>query len=233
LFTSHYVKVPHSGLSSVTNGLSANVLYVICEYDSSPMKVNCGYAPATVKAIYDGRSKALTSLPYITQSNRIGIALSGSVADTWASSVKVGDTIEFRCDIAMDGDASKPILSLGSSMFMPLNAGEDGTSSIPSGYSMHTVYDPVTFPVVSQDGRKVWLVEIDGRQGWYSMGVRVYEVYRIGRKLGGWSLTRFDGGGSACMWVWNPSTSKGGLVNKPSDSKGERSCMSYILIRSK
>ena len=44
---------------------------------------------------------------------------------------------------------------------------------------------------------------------------------------------RFDGGGSSCMWIYNASAGKGALVNRPCDSKGERSCMNYILVRKK
>ena len=49
--------------------------------------------------------------------------------------------------------------------------------------------------------------------------------------LGAYNVTRFDGGGSSAMWIY--SGGEGGLVNNPSDSKGERSCMNYIYIRTK
>ena len=209
------------------------MLYVVCEYDDEPMKVNRGYYSATVLSIYDGRKQSLSSLPYITSAKQVGIAISGSVADTWASSVKVGDIIEFKCDISIEGDASKPITALGSSMYEIMKDGNDRTSSIGSTSALHTRFDPMTWPVVSADGKKLWLVLVDGRQGWYSMGLKAYEIYRISKKLGGSSATRFDGGGSTTMWLWNPSSGQGSVVNRPSDSNGERSCMSYLLIRVK
>ena len=58
-------------------------------------------------------------------------------------------------------------------------------------------------------------------------------MYRIAKKLGGGWVTSFDGGGSSAIWIYNASTGSGGLVNKPSDSKGERSDMTYILLRVK
>ena len=58
-------------------------------------------------------------------------------------------------------------------------------------------------------------------------------MYRIAKKLGGWWTTGLDGGGSSAIWLWDASKGKGGLVNKPCDSKGERSCMNYLLIREK
>ena len=51
--------------------------------------------------------------------------------------------------------------------------------------------------------------------------------------LGGWWATGLDGGGSSAVWLWDPATSKGGIVNRPSDSKGERSCLSYWIIKQK
>ncbi|MBO6170256.1 MAG: phosphodiester glycosidase family protein [Bacteroidales bacterium] len=232
LFTSRYVRVPHAAHPKLVNDLARDVLYIICEYSSEPMKVNAGYASAKVVSMIDGRKSLISELPYISQKNRVGIAASGSAASK-LESVKVGDTVELRCDITVEGHASTPILALESTMFQIMDKGKDGTSTIPVTNQSITNYDPLTFPVVSEDGKKVWLVEIDGRQLWYSMGVKAYEMYRIARKLGGWSVTRMDGGGSSAMWVWNPTTSRGGLVNRPSDSKGERSCLTYMILREK
>lgn len=232
LFTSRYVRTPHPAYPKLVNDLAKDVLYIICEYTADPMKVNAGYAQAKVVSISDGRDTYISDLPYITQANRVGIAASGNYASQLAN-VGIGDPIEFKCDITVEGHDATPIFSLESTMFQFLDKGEDSTYTIPDGHSNFTTYDPMTFPVVSKDGRKVWLVEIDGRQAWYSMGVKAYEVYRIAKKLGGWSATRMDGGGSSAMWVRNPSTGWSGLVNSPSDSKGERSCLTYMILREK
>ena len=232
LFTSRYVRVPHSSFPTLINDLASNVLYVICEYTGEVMKVNTGYAEAKVVDIVDGRSGSIAK-PYITARNRIGIALSGDMASEWYAKVKKGDTVEFKCDIAIDGDASKPIFALDSSMYQLLTEGQDASNTPGSTASLYSKYDPITFPVVSQDRSKVWLVEIDGRQGWYSTGIKGYELYRIAKKLGGWWATRLDGGGSSAMWVWDAAKGGGSLVNSVCDSKGERSCMSYILLTEK
>ena len=63
------------------------------------------------------------------------------------------------------------------------------------------------------------------------MGVKAYEMFRIGKKLGGANISRLDGGGSSAVWLWDGS--QGAVVSQPCDSKGERSCLSYILIREK
>ena len=230
LYTSRYVQTPHPTNTSLTNNLAANALYVVCEYLGDPMKVNTGYVSAKVVEVLDGRSANITP-PYITESNRVGIALSGAPAIEWAG-VKKDDIVELRCDIAIEGDASKPIYMLESTMYQLLDAGQDGSGAVTSTNFLNN-YDPMTFPVVSQDRSKVWLVQIDGRQGWYSTGVKAYEVYRISKKLGGWWSTRLDGGGSSGMWVWDSSSASGSIVSSPCDSNGERSCLTYILIREK
>ena len=187
--------------------------------------------------IRDGRSGALTDLPFLTKKNQIGIALSGNMASTWSGLVKVGDTVELKCDIAIDGDASKPILTLDSTMYQLMDSGADASGTPGPDASLHTKYDPKTFPVVSADRKKVWIVEVDGRQAtnksWYSLGVKGYEMYRIAKKLGGAWVTGMDGGGSSSMWVWNASKGMGSIVSRPCDSKGERSCMTYVLVREK
>lgn len=234
LFTSRYVRVPHPGSPSLINDLAADVLYVICEYTGDVMTVNTGYKQARVVDIRDGRSGTI-SKPYITAKNRVGIALSGSYATQW-NTVKVGDAVELRCDIAIDGDSSKPILSLDSTMYQLMTDGADASNTPGASASLYSKYDPMTFPVVSQDRSKVWIVEVDGRQvssTWYSLGIKGYEIYRIAKKLGGWWVTRMDGGGSSAMWVWNSSTGKGGLVNRVCDSKGERSDLTYVILREK
>lgn len=230
LYDRHYVQTPYASTPSLTNPLAPNVLYVVCEYTGFPMKVNAGYAQAKVVSIHDGRLKSV-SPPYITQAGRVGIALSGTPAEEWADAVKEGDTIELSCTISINGDSSKPMLMLDSTMYEFMVDGEDRTQTIPSSAAPLTKYDPMTFPVVSADGSKLWLVEVDGRKGWNGMGVKAYEMFRIGKKLGGANITRLDGGGSSTVWLWDGS--KGSVVNQPSDSRGERSCLSYILIREK
>lgn len=232
LFTSRYVRTPHPAHPGLVNELARDVVYVICEYTGEPMKVNAGYAPAKVVDVLDGRSTSIGNLPYITQKNRVGIAVSGANASRFAS-LKAGDTVELKCEISVEGHSSTPITTLESTMYQVMLNGNDNTATIPTNSTNYTAYDPMTFPVVSKDGKKVWLVEIDGRQLWYSMGVKIYEVFRIAQRLGGWNVTRMDGGGSSSMWLWNPSNARGGLVSSPADTKGERSCLTYMILREK
>ena len=225
MYTSRYKEIPHPSKPSIKNPLAKNVLYVVAEYKDEPVKVNTGWAEAEVKALYDGTG----TLPYLSSRNEVGFAVSGV---TELSSLKAGDTIKLRFDMSVDGE-TKPIYTQNSSMYRLMENGSDGSNTPPSGNNLYTTYDPMTFPVVSQDRKTVWLVEVDGRQPGYSYGVKGYEMFRIAQKLGGWNMTRFDGGGSSCMWVYDPAKSSGKTVNRVSDSKGERSCLNYMLVRLK
>lgn len=231
MYTSRYRQYPHPSKTSITNPLAKDALYVIAEYKDAPVKVNSGWAEAVVTKLCDGRAAALASLPYLDSARQLGFAVSGSAATALAA-LKEGDVIRLKFDMTIDGVA-KPIYTQNSSMYKLMDNGADASSSPGSSSSLYTTFDPMTFPVVSKDGKTVWLVEVDGRQPDYSIGLKGYEMYRIAKKLGGWNMTRFDGGGSSCMWVYDAAKGSGKTVNRVSDSKGERSCLNYMLVRLK
>lgn len=232
MYTCRYKQVPHSSKPAITNPLAKNVLYVVAEYKDGPVKVNTGWAEAVVKNMYNGTGTPLSSAPYLSSAKEVGFAVSGSAAQALLSSLKTGDQVRLRFDMSIEGE-TKPIYTQNSSMYRLMENGKDGSNTPATGNNLYTTFDPMTFPVVSQDGKTVWLIEVDGRQPTYSYGLKGYEMFRIAQKLGGWNMTRFDGGGSSCMWVYDPSASTGKLVNRVCDSKGERSCLNYMLVRLK
>ena len=232
LYDSHYKQYPHPSNTDLTNRLARNALYVIAEYEADPMKVNMGYASAKVVSISDGRSSALSNPPYITSDKHVGISLSGAQADAFNALVSVGSTVEFRCDMTIEGETTRPIYTQCSSMFELMKNGVDNLSSLPSSHDPST-RDPRMVPIISQDKKTLWLVQVDGRQDWYSCGISHSEMMILARKLGGYGATNLDGGGSSTMWVYDSAAGKGSVVNSVSDSKGERSCLNYILIKAK
>ena len=232
LYDSHYKQYPHPSHTNLTNKLAKNALYVIAEYVDAPMTVNNGYAAAKIISISDGRDQALANPPYITSDKQVGISLSGAKADAFSALVSVGSTVEFRCDLTIEGETTRPIYTQNSSMFHMLKDGVNNLSSLPSSHDP-TARDPKTFPVVSQDKKTLWLVQVDGRQGWYSCGTCPDEMVVLAKKLGGYNMTNVDGGGSSVMWVYDSAAGKGQVVNSVSDSKGERSCLNYMLVKVK
>ena len=232
MYTNRYKQIPHPSKPGITNPLAKDVLYVVAEYKDDPVKVNTGWADAVVKTLHDGTGTPLSAAPYLSSAKEVGFAVSGSTAQTLLSLLKAGDTVRLKFDMSIDGE-TKPIFTQNSSMYRLMENGSDGSNTPPAGNNLYTTYDPMTFPVVSQDRKTVWLVEVDGRQAGYSYGVKGYEMFRIAQKLGGWNMTRFDGGGSSSMWVYDPAASSGKTVNRVSDAKGERSCLNYMLVRVK
>ena len=233
MYTNRYKQYPHASKKSITNPLAKNVLYVIAQYKDGPVMVNTGWTEAVVKALHNGTGTPLSSAPYISEANEVGFAVSGASAQEMLSSLKAGDSIRLKFTMSVEGETARPIYTQNSSMYRLMEDGKDGSNTPPAGNNLYTTFDPITFPVVSQDGKTVWLVEVDGRQPEYSYGLKGYEMYRIAEKLGGWNVTRFDGGGSSCMWVYDQAASSGKIVNSVSDSKGERSCLNYMLVRIK
>ena len=232
LYDSHYKKYPHPSNTQLTNKLAKNALYVIAEYIDAPMKVNAGYAAAKVVSIADGRSSSLSNPPYITSDKQVGISLSGAQAEEFKTLVSVGSTVEFRCDMTIEGETTRPIYTQCSSMFHLMKNGADNLSSLPSNHDP-AARDPRTYPLVSADKKTLWLVQVDGRQDWFSCGMSHQEMIVLAKKLGAANVTNLDGGGSSTMWVYDAAAGKGSVVNSVSDSKGERSCLNYMLIRLK
>lgn len=194
------------------------------------MTVNNGWFSATVTAISDGRTAALDEAPYLTDRKEVGIQITGKTADEIAAAVKVGDEILLSAEMSVEGTV-KPIFTQNSTMWHFVTDGKNTLNTVPANHDFRTLIDPMTFVCVDRSGSRIMLAEIDGRQTGYSIGVNAEEVTDISLRLGAWNATRFDGGGSSAMWAKKDGVS--GLVSRPSDKKGERSCMNYMYVRIK
>ena len=82
---------------------------------------------------------------------------------------------------------------------------------------------PRTGVGVMPDG-KLLLVTVDGRMPKYSVGMNLVEFARLFKQLGATSALNLDGGGSTTMFL------KGKVMNRPSDSGGERLVSSALLV---
>lgn len=230
LYTSKYVKTPHASRPDIVNALYDKALYVVAKYSADNMKVNAGWASATVTGIYDGRAAALSEAPYLTDPKEVGIQITGAAADEIAAAVKVGDVVRLQANMDVEG-VKKPIYTQNSTMWHYVTDGENTLNTVPANHDFRVLSDPMTFVCVDKSGSRIMIAEIDGRQTGFSIGVNAEEVTEIALRLGAWNSTRFDGGGSSAMWAKKDGVS--GLVSSPSDGKGERSCLNYIYIRKK
>lgn len=75
----------------------------------------------------------------------------------------------------------------------------------------------------SRDSSTLFLVTVDGRSE-NSGGMTLTELADMMRKLGAWQAMNFDGGGSTTMVI------DGGVVNKPSDTTGEREVGNVLAV---
>ena len=230
LYTSRYVKYPHPERQDIVNRLSTRALYIMARYKESNMTVNNGWFSATVTAISDGRTAALDEAPYLTDREEVGIQITGDTAEEISKAVKVGDEIQLCAEMTVNGEV-KPIFAQNSTMWQFVTDGQNTLNTVPANHNFRTLSDPMTFACVDRSGSRIMLVEIDGRQEGFSIGVNAEEVTDISLHLGAWNATRFDGGGSSAMWAKKDGVS--GLVSHPSDGKGERSCMNYMYVRIK
>ena len=80
-----------------------------------------------------------------------------------------------------------------------------------------TGLNPRTGIGVSQDGRYVYFLNVDGRQP-SSDGVTTQELGSFLKWFGAWDGINMDGGGSTTMAWWNPGTSASELLNNPRGS---------------
>jgi Phosphodiester glycosidase len=90
--------------------------------------------------------------------------------------------------------------------------------------------------VVGHDGCKVIMIEVDGRQPGWSVGMDLVQfAHQFQRAGADWAIN-LDGGGGAVMWVANRGKycqvrkPKGCLVSRPSDATGERPAVSSLMV---
>jgi hypothetical protein len=75
----------------------------------------------------------------------------------------------------------------------------------------------------SRDSSTLFLLTVDGRSE-NSGGMTLIELATMLRTLGAWQALNFDGGGSTTMVI------EGALVNKPSDTTGEREVGNVLAV---
>ena len=142
--------------------------------------------------------------------------LSGESSSTFLSRLKPGDKVGVTMEIKSDGvRLNDKYLNVVGFQEVILRDG----SPINTWNEAH----PRTAVGFSQDGKKVYLMVIDGRQANYSAGATTGQVAAILKALGAYTGVNLDGGGSSCM-VFN-----GEIKNKPSDGS-ERAVANGVMV---
>jgi hypothetical protein len=91
------------------------------------------------------------------------------------------------------------------------------------------VRDPVSAVGISQDGRTMLLVAVDGRQRHLSIGLTQPQLAAYMQWLGAYQAMEFDSGGSVTMAVRFPGRPWPAVVNSPSDGH-ERAVANALLV---
>ncbi|RDI17788.1 calcineurin-like phosphoesterase family protein [Lentzea flaviverrucosa] len=125
--------------------------------------------------------------------------------------LKPGDRAEISYQ-SRTSDGSKPKTAIGGRQLLV----ENGRNVAPAD-PLH----PRTAVGFSQDGRKMYMLTVDGRQSAYLQGLELDDLADAMIELGAHNALNLDGGGSSTMLAREPGTTELKVVNTPSDG-GER-----------
>jgi hypothetical protein len=137
-----------------------------------------------------------------------GYALVGreTGADTLAA-LHVGDRIKVAYS-SRTSDGSVPKAAIGGNQLLVRN-GEIVAPDDP----LH----PRTAVGFSADGKKMFLLTVDGRQAPYLLGLNLKDLAAILKEMGAYNALNLDGGGSSTMLAREPGTDELDVENQPSD----------------
>ncbi|MDR2384788.1 MAG: Ig-like domain-containing protein [Tannerella sp.] len=147
---------------------------------------------------------------------KITAGYAGDDSHTFLSGLRQGDKIGITMNVKLDGRtlADKHLNVVGYHSVIlqqgnPVNNWNEAHPRTAAGYS--------------QDGKKVFLLVVDGRQENYSVGAVTNHLAAILKAFGAYSAVNLDGGGSSCMVV------DGEIKNRPSDGS-ERAVANGIIV---
>ncbi|MEX2179230.1 MAG: phosphodiester glycosidase family protein [Gemmatimonadaceae bacterium] len=152
------------------------------------------------------------------------IIASGLVGESMrfaATSLRVGALVDARVSLAphpMEAVGGRPVLV------------RDSVVTAPASNVRH----PRTAVGIGRKGTRLLLVVVDGRQAPHSDGMTLRELADVMLALGARDALNLDGGGSSAMVLADPAA--GGalrLVNRPSDTAGERPVGNALAIVSR
>jgi hypothetical protein len=187
-----------------------------------------------------------TTRQFITQSHTDGMQLVAAInANTWSTYVSSDWNTSKAAEVTglaiSEGSLVSPghgtpaflVNKMGAAWIAPNSfaGGEDPDdlqSAVEGAWHLYvlqagntvagdTGQHPRTGIGVSQDGRYVYFLAVDGRQ-LASGGVTTQELGSFLKWFGAWDGINMDGGGSTTMAWWNPGTSASELLNNPRGS---------------
>ena len=142
----------------------------------------------------------------------------------WVRSFAIGDTVKIGLALTpfhpMEAVGGRPILARDSVIAPEVET--EGQVSFRNR-------NPRTAAGISNDGRRLILAVVDGRQPGYSDGMTLRETATLMLALGARDAINLDGGGSSAL-VYRSADGSLRLGNHPSDAGGERAVGDALAI---
>jgi hypothetical protein len=142
----------------------------------------------------------------------------------WVSSFAAGDTVQIALGLTpfhpMEAVGGRPMLARDSAIAPEVET--EGQVSFRNR-------NPRTAAGISNDGRRLILAVVDGRQPGYSDGMTLRETATLMLALGARDAINLDGGGSSAL-VYRSADGSLRLGNHPSDAAGERAVGDALAI---
>ncbi|WP_433297438.1 phosphodiester glycosidase family protein [Pseudonocardia sp. CA-142604] len=204
------------GITEITSGLGA-----VATIPAGTLVI--AHRNGTKAAVIDKVVPAATSVPDLS-SDQIALLGGGAGADWLTQHATTGARITLTGSLSRKGvDAL-----IGGATVLVRNGAvyHDPTGAPPSGRN------PETMVGVSDGGRRLIMVVIDGRQG-SSIGVTPAEAAEYLVAHGADSGLLLDGGGSSTLAAQLPGSTHLTVLNHPSDSAGERPVANGLFVYDK
>jgi hypothetical protein len=191
-------------------------------------------ASGVIEVIVEGRdpgrvirvdtTPAGATIPAVGETIVVGRAAKADLKQ-WARSLRPGDTLRVALSLGpfhpREAVGGRPMLARDSVIAPEVET---------EGQASFRARNPRTAAGLADNGRRLILAVIDGRQPTYSVGTTLRETAEIMLALGARDAINLDGGGSSAL-VYRDSASRSFRVaNKPSDATGERAVGDALAV---
>lgn len=142
----------------------------------------------------------------------------------WAKRRAAGEAVAWRAAVLAEGDGRLTAKEAVGGFPLLLQDGRDVLAETEVNRSFGVQRHPRSAIGWSSTAGRVFLVLVDGRQAPYSDGMSLGELTWVFQRLGATHALNLDGGGSSALVVG------GRIVNRPSDTQGERSVGNALVL---
>lgn len=146
-------------------------------------------------------------------------------AAEWLGSLRPGDRVRIRTALG----PIHPVDAVGGFPMLVRDSAPAPVLDSAHVQNLARARHPRTAMGLSREGRRLWLVVVDGRAPGYSAGMTLPELAQLMLELGARDAINLDGGGSSAMAVRRPAGDVQ-LVNRPSDARGERAVANAVAV---